>query len=186
MKQRLNFAMALSIFALTFSACEKDDHDDHDHENELITTVELRFTETGTSNTVVFEFNDPDGPGGAAPTIDNIELDANTQYDLELAFLDRSKNPVEDITEEIEEEGDVHRIYFVPSASLNFTVGQQDTDENGRPLGLNSSVSTGAASTGTLQVVLRHYGNGGKEASDPVNSSKSSSDVDVVFNVAIQ
>lgn len=42
--------------------CEHDDGD-HDHESEIISTVELTFTPANGGDPSVFKFTDPDGDG---------------------------------------------------------------------------------------------------------------------------
>lgn len=170
---------------LLITSCSKDDVAE-ENSNELITTIELKFTERGTTNTVSYEFEDHDGPGGQNPEIDQIVLSPNKTYDVEMEVYDKSKNPIEEIHEEIEEESASHRFYFEPSAASNITINGFDVDGNGVPLGLNSVWTTGAAGTGTVKITLRHYEDRGKETSDPVNSSKSSTDAEVTFNTIIE
>lgn len=184
MKNVLNFLAILVVLTLAITSCKKEKTEEEDNDNEMITTVRVQLTEEGTSNVLTFNWKDIDGQGGEAPVIDDIVLKANTVYTASLVFLDESKTPAENITEEIEEEGDVHRIYYNTPTGL--TVGNLDTDENGLPLGINSTWTTTNAATGTLQIILRHYGSGGKEASDPANSSKSSPDADVSFSLIIE
>ena len=93
---------------------------------------------------------------------------------------------VEEIHEEIEEESASHRFYFEPSAASNITINGFDVDGNGVPLGLTSVWTTGSTGTGTVKITLRHYEDRGKETSDPVNSSKSSTDAEVTFNTIIE
>jgi hypothetical protein len=63
-----------------------------------------------------------------------------------------------------------------------------DNDANGVALGLSSNWVSGAAATGKIKITLRHYGGNppGKAANDPVNSTKSSTDLEVEFNTKIQ
>lgn len=185
MKKSFQFLLALTAPVLLFSSCSKDDVAE-ENSREVITTIELKFTERGTTNELSFEWEDLDGDGGQNPEIDNIFLAPNKTYDLEIEFYDKSKNPVVDISEEIEKEGDVHRIYLEPSAGSNITVSDQDLDKNQKPLGLTATVQTGEAGTGTLNLTLKHYENGGKESSDPVNNTKSSTDAAVSFNTMIE
>lgn len=174
--------LLLIVTALT--QCKKTVEENND--NEIITTVELHFTPQGGGTTKVFSFNDPDGDGGANPAIDEIQLTPSTVYSVSLVLLDKTKNPVENINEEIEAEGQDHRFYFEPSSGSNITVSNLSNDANGIPLGLQSAWTTGAAATGTLKLTLRHYESGGKALADPVNSNKSASDVEVTFATRIQ
>jgi hypothetical protein len=145
----------------------------------------LHFQERGTGKQLNYEFVDIDGPGGNNPIIDPIVLNAQTVYDLSIEVLDESKFQPVNITEEILEEGTVHRFYFEPSSTLPLTIANLSSDSTGMPLGLEAVWTTGAASKGTIMLTLRHYENGGKETSDPVNSTKSNTDAAVEFKVEI-
>lgn len=185
MKKSFQLLMALAAPMVMFNACSKDDVAE-ENSREVITTIELQFTERGTTNVLSYEWEDLDGDGGQNPEIDNILLSANKTYDLEIEFYDKSKDPVVDISEEIDEEGDVHRVYLEPSEGSNISITNVDLDKNQKPLGLNAEVQTGEAGNGTLKLTLKHYENGGKESSDPVNSTKSSTDASVSFITMIE
>lgn len=146
----------VSIFGLT--ACDKDDdHADdphHDHEEELITTVKLTFTDSVTSAQSVFQFQDIDGPGGNDPDVfDTIQLSANSTYLVEVKFLNESESPSEDITEEVLEEDDEHIVCY--STASDVTVERTDTDGN-YEVGLSSKWKTNAAEESTLTLTLKH------------------------------
>ena len=85
--------MLLAGMTMAFVQC-KDSGDDvePDDENELITSVTLKFTEQGTSNVSTFAYKDADGDGGNAPAkFDTISLKPNTTYTLAIELLDESK-----------------------------------------------------------------------------------------------
>ncbi|HEV7348954.1 hypothetical protein [Telluribacter sp.] len=137
--------------------CRRADDPEPQDENELITTVRLHFTEQGTTTVNTFEYKDPDGDGGNAPTrFDQIRLKPNTTYNMTVEILDESKSPAENITEEIAEEADEHLMVYTatPASLLTYTYG--DKDSRNQPLGLTGTARTGAAGTGTLKVQLRH------------------------------
>ena len=104
-------------------------------------------------------------------------------YDVSIELKDESKAPALDITDEVEEEGDEHQFYFVPSA-VNITVSNLNTDALGLPLGTTSKWTTGAASTGVVKVVLKHKPGGIKAAGDLI--SKGETDIELDFNARIQ
>jgi hypothetical protein len=189
MKQSMKRLYLLLLAAPVFlAACSKADEGENNDE-EVITTVTLKIMpHTGSGNTLVFSVDDPDGPGGNAPIQQNVVLAANTMYHFELELLDKTKDPDADITGEVDEEGDAHRIYYLPSAGNSISVTGLNNDANGIPLGTTGFINTGAAGTGTLRVVLRHYGGNppNKGANDAWDNSKSSSDVDVTFNTVVQ
>jgi hypothetical protein len=187
-KHLLRFGLVLSAATLILSSCEKDKDEHEEHEEEVITTLQLTFVPVGGGNTATFKYDDPDGPGGNNPTIDQIVLAPNKTYNVSLQLLNKTANPVADITEEVEEEGQAHRFYFAPSAGSNITVANLNNDANGVALGTTSQWTTSAAATGSVRVTLRHYAGNppNKAASDLVNSSKSATDIEVDFNTTVQ
>lgn len=131
---------------------------------EVITTVSLSFAPMGGGDPVVADFDDPDGDGGAAPTVDPVSLTAGTTYTLTVRFLNKLETPPEEITDEVRDESDEHQIFLTgtaingpatstPSAPLTHTYG--DTDANGLPIGLTNTI-VAASGTGTLTLTLRH------------------------------
>jgi hypothetical protein len=187
-KELLKFGLLLlSASALVLTSCDKDD-DEEPNEEEVITTMQLTFVPVGGGTTVMYKFDDPDGPGGANPTTDQITLMPNKTYNVTIQLLNKTANPVEDITTEVAAEAQAHRFYYEPSSGSNITVSNLNNDGNGVPLGITSTWTTTAVATGTINVTLRHYpGNPpNKAANDPVNSPKSSTDIEVSFNTRIQ
>ncbi len=177
--------IALIVASVLFVSCEKDKGETN--QEEVITTMVLRFTPQGGGAVSVFEFVDPDGPGGGAPSIDEIQLAANTQYNVRIELLNNTVNPPENITEEVEAESDAHRFYILPSGSSGITVSNLNADDNGVSLGTSSTWTTGTAATGTVRVVLRHYPADppNKLETDPVDSPKSGTDIEVTFDTAV-
>jgi hypothetical protein len=133
------------------------------NENEVITTVTLTFAPSGGGSPVVASVNDPDGDGGNPPTVQPVMLAAG-MFDLSVKFENRLENPPEDITKEVQDEGDAHQVFFTGTA-VNGPASNQagaplvqsyaDTDAKGLPIGLANKV-TAAAGTGMLMVTLRH------------------------------
>lgn len=185
-KQLLKLAVLMLVIAAAGTACKKDKGETN--EEEVITTVQLTFTPQGGGTPLVYDYDDADGPGGSEPVIDQIILAPSTSYNVSVAFLNKTANPVEDVTEEVEEENTAHRVYFEPSAASGITVTNLDEDDNGVPLGLNSVWTTAATGTGTLTVTLRHYPAvpPNKAANDPVDSQKSGTDAEAPFTTKIQ
>jgi hypothetical protein len=185
MKTKHLFVMLLIFSA--FCSCKKEATPEANDE-EVITTMKLTFTPVGGGSSLIYQYDDADGPGGNAPIQDEIVLSASTTYVVSLQLLNKTTNPVTDITTEIQAESDAHRFYYETSNGSNLTVSQLDNDSNGVPLGINGSWTTGNVASGTIKITLRHYPGTppGKETSDPVNSTKSATDVEVVFNTRIQ
>jgi hypothetical protein len=187
-KQFLKFSVLLfSASTLILSSCGKDKVGEENDE-EVITTMQLTFVPQGGGSTVTYKFDDPDGPGGAAPTKDQITLAVNKTYNVSLQLLNKTVNPVVDVTLEVAKEPQAHRFYYAPSSGSNITVSGLNNDPAGVPLGITSTWTTGAAATGTVKVTLRHYAGNppNKAASDLVNSTKSSTDIEVDFNTRVQ
>lgn len=187
-KDLLSILMSCTIIGVLFSACSKDDDNKEENEEEVITTMIVKLTPQSGGTAIQFKYDDPDGPGGTAPVKETITLAENTSYDVELLLLNKTVNPVDTISEEVEEEADAHRFYFEPTAGSNIVVSGLDTDADGIPVGLNSKWTTTNAATGKLKITLRHYpGNPpGKALADLVNSGKSGTDIEVEFDTKIQ
>jgi hypothetical protein len=147
--------LVLLALVVMLGSCKKEDPAPED-ENELITTVRLKFTENGTTTAQTFTWKDLDGDGGTVPTISPISLRTSRTYKLEVEFLDESKTPAENKTSEILSEADEHLVVVTPSASSLFTYTATDKDSRNFPIGLTGTLVTGSASTGTLKVQLRH------------------------------
>lgn len=180
MTLKLDLRFFLMLFlALSIVAC-KEDEDDHDHDDndeELITTVELTFTADG--STLVYSWTDADGEGGNDPVIEDITLAANTTYQLSTRVLNESEDPAEDITEEVAEE-DLDHLFIYTVTGANMEVSITDTDSAGDPLGLTAEVVVGDASTGSLQVVLKHE----SDKASPATTGET--DIEVDFGVTVE
>ena len=185
MKNIFSLPGILLLALLVVSSCKKEKAQEEQNDNELITTVELRITESGTDNSTIFKWEDTDGPGGEDPVIQTVNLLPNKLYNVQVAFIDASQNPPASITSEIVEENEVHRLYYEADQSTGITVSGLDLDNNNLPLGLNCTWKTTGSGSGNMLITLRHYPSGGKETSDPVNSSKSNTDAEVEFPVIV-
>jgi len=182
-KKFLKPAFLLFLAAGLLSSCDKnDDEQEPENESELITTVMLMMQEQGTTNVVTATFRDPDGDGGNAPTkFDEIVLKPNTVYNTTITLMDESKTPAENITEEIEEESADHQFFYTPTAGLNVSVAYQDKDVNNLPIGLETTVTTGAASNGKLNVTLKH-----QPGIKNNNIATGETDVEIDFTTKVQ
>lgn len=185
-KQLAGFAVAIFTISVLFTSCKKDVMEEN--EEEVITTMKLTFVPVGGGTNLEFSFDDPDGPGGAAPTQQPIVLAASKTYNVTVQLLNKTSTPAEDITDEVEEEAEAHRFYYTSSPASNITVSGLNNDPNGIPLGVTSVWNTAAAATGKLKVTLRHYpGNPPDKANaDTVDSPKSGTDIEVEFDTTVQ
>ena len=171
----------LFISTLVFTSCEDDHDDDHDHgsDEELITTV--LYTLTDGNNTIVLEWEDLDGDTGNAPTISSGTLTANTSYTGSIQLLNRTESPAEDITLEVRAEGDEHEFFYTNTAGL--TITKTDTDGT-NPVGIETSLSTGAEGSGSLTIVLKHEPT--KPNDGTTANAGGSTDVQVTFPISIR
>lgn len=176
------FLLALLFSVSLFTACD-DDEGGPDNTEELITTVQILLTPSSGS-TVTYEIKDLDGPGGDAPTVATIDLQAGESYSFSVKFLDESDaSDVEDITEEVMEEDLEHLACYGNTGSMP-AVENTSNDSAGDPLGLTGSFTVDAAATGagTLSVVLKHE----PDKADADACSTGETDVEVTFGVTVQ
>ncbi|MBL7817207.1 MAG: hypothetical protein JNL70_19445 [Saprospiraceae bacterium] len=168
----LNIAFILfltTIFA--FSACQKEDVT----EEENINVVKMKV------GSLSFAWSDTDGDGGAAPKIDTIRLTTSTTSDFSVVFEDGSVSPAKDLTTEIVAESNDHLLVFTPTGA-NLTFSSLSKDGNGKDFGQTGKIAVGAASTGSLQIILLHQPN--KSATDP--SKTGTQDRVVTFPVVVK
>ena len=147
---------SIFISLLAVISCS-DDPDDPviENEEEVITTLTYTLTPAEGGSAVVLQYQDLDGDGPNQPTITNGTLSAETSYSGALTLLNETESPAESITEEIEEEDADHQFFFA-STVTGLTVAYGDTDGDGKPVGLASTLTTGAAGSGNLTVTLKH------------------------------
>ena len=181
-------ALLLSLLLLT-TGCGDDDGPVIENEEELITDVIYTLVPDGGSSggTVVLTFSDRDGDGPVAPdTTISGSLLPNTTYAGTIAVVNAS-NPsdVEDITAEVREEDDEHQFFYQTSGGLNALFSYADQDDNGDPVGLLTTMRTGASSAGTLTITLRHEPNKGADGVSINNPSAAGGETDVEVSFAV-
>ncbi len=193
MKPLKNLFYCLSLLAtmLLVVSCDDDDPDPENPE-ELITTVNITLTPTGTGGTVVtWSFVDLDGEGGNAPTITAPALAAGTTYNAAIELLNESETPAEDITAEVSGEALDHQFFFTGTAITNQLVSltYDDEDSESNPIGLKFILTTGqTGGTGTLTVTLRHEPdkNATGVSSGDITNAGGETDIEVDFDVVVQ
>ena len=159
-----NKMKAMNKFLILFMAlglmtsCSDDDDPAPVNEEEVITTVRLTLTSNADNSTVVFQSQDLDGDGPNAPVITVVgSMTAMTEYTGSVEFLNELENPSEDITVEVLEEDDEHQVFYGFTGTSGSSVVYTDMDDDGNPVGVSTTFSSGAAAMGnTITVTLRH------------------------------
>lgn len=181
--------MAFAVVSVLLNSCKPtceknpDDPECIQNDEEVITTVRLTVRDSISDNIIgTYQWKDADGDGAGAPVIDQINLPANGTYKVGLEVLNEIANPAEDITTEIQEEANDHQ-FFYHAHTANVTISYDDLDTHTPPLpvGLRTIWKTGAASTGTVHLTLKHQP-GIKDG----NESTGDTDVDVEFVTVVQ
>ncbi|MFN4082428.1 MAG: hypothetical protein ACK4K9_02245 [Bacteroidia bacterium] len=153
MYKSLNFLFA---FFIAIAACKKTGNPNNENEHDAITTVQLIF-KTDTLPPDTFFYDDPDGDGGNYPlTIDTIKLTSKKIYNVEVRFLNKTKNPAVDVTQIVIEQATAHEVFYLP-LGLNLLIEKTDKDKAGFPLGLKSIWSTATPlQKGQIRIKLMH------------------------------
>ena len=197
MKKSILFLSALMMGSILLYSCEDDDVPPEENEEEVITDVTLTFTPDGGGDAITALAEDPDGEGpDDLEVLGPIELAANTTYTLTIDLLNDIEG--ESITEEVEEEDEEHMFFFGwtdgifsdPAGDGNIGAGNRadavnyvDTDDDGNPLGLETTWTTGDAATGTFRVILKHQPDIKTDTSD---STDGETDTDLTWDITIQ
>ncbi len=191
MKTNLKY-MTMALFAAAaITGCKKDEDDPVApppiNEEELITTLRLHFHSANNVEHFHFEFSDLDGDGGNAPVIEADTLSSDSVYSVEIEVLDESGGSVDDITAEILAEDEEHQFFFQVSGA-NATVTYNDADADGNPVGLSTTWTVGAVSSGNVIVTLRHEPNKGAAgvSSGDITNAGGETDIEITFPVVIQ
>lgn len=175
------------------------EEDGHGHEEEeVISEIVLTFTPTAGGDAITATWLDADGEGVGSPTIDDINLAANTAYELSISLANTLGMEAEDITAEIKEEDDEHMFFFAftadifadPSGDGNVdsrtdSLNYNDQDANGNPVGLSTNWMTGGATgmPGDFRIVLKHQPDLKTGTSD---ATVGGTDVDITLPINIQ
>lgn len=186
---------------ILFVSCKKEENKNIitnppiNNPQEQITTILLTGYNQDNPNNIAQQFSvkweDLDGSGGNAPTIDSLLLDTGVTYRTTVIILDKTKTPWDTISNEVQNEKDVHQLFYTPSASLvgKLIVDRLDFDNNVPPLPLGLEVNLKALSTpsfvlpalGSLNIILSHY-DGVPKTSVP----SAESDFDINFGVRLK
>jgi hypothetical protein len=137
-----------------------------------------------------FVFRDLDGDGPNAPVIIKDTLLANKTYYGIITLLNESVSPIENINEEILEEGADHQFFYQKSGAntLTFNYNPLEKDVNGNPLGITSILESGDVGNGTIKITLRHEPNkfGLNVSSGDITNASGETDIEVSFPIVIK
>ena len=175
-KKQIIQLLSLTLITLVFS-CKKASVAKNETEHEAINRVELIFKQ-GSTVVATAIAEDPDGDGGNPPSrIDQINLQVNKTYDVEVKFINIINGVTKDITPTIKQQGREHEVFFVLSG-LNLPIQKTDVDGNGFPIGLKSIWVTGStAANGSVLLKLMH-----KPLIKGANDSPSKGHSDIAIN----
>lgn len=186
--KNLKLLAFIAFTALTVSSCSDDDTSKPVNEEEVITTVTTTLTPVTGGNAIILTSRDLDGDGPDVPVITvSSPIAAGTVYNGTVTFLNELATPAENITTEILEEGHDHQIFFQQNGLGTFTYN--DTDDNGRPIGLSFKYTAAPApASGSLIVTLRHLPNksGTGVSGGDITNAGGGTDAEVVFPVSVQ
>ena len=182
---------------ITFPIHIEEEHGPNEEE-EVINRILLTFQPTAGGDAITAAWFDADGEGVGNPSIDEIGLAANTEYDMSITLGNTLGAEVEDITAEISEEADEHMFFFGfttdifsnPTGDGNIDGRQDplvynDQDSNSNPVGLSTKWTTGEAtsSQSDFRIVLKHQPDLKTATSD---ATVGGTDVDITLPLKIQ
>lgn len=189
MKTLRTIALVFSAVAI-FTSCSDDDNKTTPvNEEEVITTVKV--TLTNGSNVITLTSKDLDLDGPNLPIVTEGNLTANTTYSGEVFLLNETKDPAEVISAEIEESAEEkldHQFFFGALSGLLGTFNYTDEDGEGNPIGLRFTFTTGATSTGSLSVILKHLPNKSATgvSSGDITNAGGSTDAQAIFPITVE
>lgn len=198
MKNFKLLTMALLATTFTFTSCNNDDDNPtpiHDHD----TIEEVVIEVTDASGEEVGDFEYVHEQDGGTP----ITLNANTVYNFEIVGLnpeheegdghDHDHGDEENLINEVKEEKEVHFFLYNKESGLNITSftrtdEAETTREDGTKLGVKFQIETGAASTGNLQLQLKHESVSvdGTANNNYGSESGGETDVEATYTITIQ
>ena len=178
----------LLLLAFNFVvACSNSDDPEPVNEEEVITTLQATLVpDSGATVTLTSQDLDGDGPNEPVITISG-NLQANTSYDGTFLLLNETESPAENITLEILEEDDEHQFFFSFTNNIA-SVAYADSDGDGNPIGVQFTLTTGAAGTGNATFVLKHQPNKSAEGVSEGNMANAggSTDIEVEFTLVVE
>lgn len=138
---------------LILAACSDDPT--ATNEEEVITTITVTLTHATDVVTLGWDDANLDAVVDASEITISGPLKSSTAYTATIEMLNKSVDPVINITEEIEDEANDH-IFCFTATGVNIAFSGFDTDSHSRPVGLTSTWTTPTPGSGTVNITLRH------------------------------
>lgn len=189
------FLIPLLILAIVFTGCSDDDPPAPVNEEEVITTMTITLTPSSGAD-IILKTVDMDGEGGNDPiiTVDGVEtsqvtLATGTTYTGSIELLNETEDPAEDITEEVaDEEADKHQFFYVIGSGLDVTTVYTDQDGDGKPVGVEFTLTANSVSSGDLTFILRHEPNKSASgvADGDITNAGGETDIEETFSISVE
>ena len=184
-----NIYIILLITLTILSGCSPDRIPEPINEEEVITTLTIELIPDNGGDIVTLTSRDIDGDGPDAPEITvSGPLVANTAYSGTATLLNETVFPAEIVTEEVEEEGVDHQFFYELGGNVNATIAYRDSDVNGDPIGIEFTLTTASAGSGSITATLRHKpakSEAGVRDGDITNAG-GETDFAQIFNITVE
>jgi hypothetical protein len=188
--KKFNSLLLLSLSIFLLAGCDPDDPTPV-NEEEIITTLIYTLTPKGGGNEITFKFNDPDGDGGKIPTITGAVLEKDKLYVGKITLLNEIKNPVTNITDEVNSEALDHQFFYAWTADMQNSLALAYTDEDSgkNPIGISTELTTKAIpAKGIFRITLRHMPNKGADGvkTGIITNAGGEADIEVEFPIEVK
>lgn len=172
------------LFALLISGFTSCDFSHDELYEEPITSALLVLT-PDSGRTVVLQYLDRDGESGQPAIISGGSLAPNTTYHCEVHLNTIGKHIVDSTS--IAQLPEYHQVFFLTQNGLEVSTRYTDTDANGFPVGLKSTLTSDEISRGQLTIIIKHHPNKNAEgvAHGDVSNSGGKTDFEASFEVAV-
>ena len=141
---------SIVLVLVLISSCTKDDPDAV-NQQEYISNVVLKIQSSdGSSQTVDWDISEQNPQ--------SINLIANSDYDVEISFLNSSDpSDIENITLEVIEEASEHQVFYeFVEVSIDITSASDDTKDGARGVLIKSVWNANASGSGVVRIYLIH------------------------------
>ncbi len=184
--RKIRLFMIPVLFVALFTSCSDNDDPVVVVEQELITNVNVIFTNAADAMDVV-TLRAISADGIVAPTLTvSGPFTAGATYNAEITITDEVNN--ENILTEIVEEKDEH-FFVYDQSGVAFTMMRAATDEvrgDGELLGLRTTWTAGTAASGTITMQLIHEPTTVDDAGGFGSASGGEFDINNTWDVTIQ